>query len=65
MARSIACVSSGTASATRHSGLQTPTDSTGSNQLKDLHWIGQPFDGKLPQGVDLDKSLDQSEGRCR
>ena len=50
---------------TRRCGLQTPADRTGPDQLKDLHGLWQPPDGKPPQGVDLDESLDQPEGRRR
>ena len=35
---------------------------TGPDQLKDLHRLGEPFDRKRSQGVDLDESLGQSEG---
>ena len=50
---------------TRRCGLQTPADRTGPDQLKDLHGLWQPPDGKPPQGVDLHESLDQPEGRRR
>src|SRR6266849_2938683 len=50
---------------TRRRGLQTPADRTGPDQLKDLHGLSQPPDGKPPQSVDLDESLDKPEGRRR
>src|SRR5437773_4691886 len=50
---------------TRRRGLQTPADRTGPDQLKDLYELWKPPDGKPPQGVDLDESLDQPEGRRR
>jgi hypothetical protein len=49
----------------RRRGLQTPAHRTGPDQLKDLHGLWQPPDGKPPQGVDLHESLDQPEGRRR
>ena len=48
---------------TRRCGLQAPADRTGPRQLKDLHGLGQPPDGKLSQGVDLHEALGQPEGR--
>ena len=44
-------------------GLQAAADGTGPDQLKDLHRLGESFDGKLPQGVDLDEALSQPERR--
>ena len=49
----------------RRAGLQTPADRTGPGQLKDLHGLGEPLDGKRPQGGDLDEALGQPEGRRR
>ena len=49
----------------RRTGLQAPADRTDPDQLKDLHRVRQPLDWKPPQGVDLDQTLGQSEGRRR
>jgi hypothetical protein len=34
-------------------GLQPLADRAGPKQFKDLHGLGQPSDGKPPQGIDL------------
>jgi hypothetical protein len=46
-------------------GLQTPPDRTGPDQLKDLDGLRQPLDRKLPQSIDLDQPFGESEGRGR
>jgi hypothetical protein len=43
-------------------GLQTPTDGTRSNQLKDFNRLCQSLDRKPPQGVDLHQPFGKSEG---
>src|SRR5262245_18276031 len=44
----------------RCDGLQAPAERTGPDQLKDRHRLGESFNWKLTQGVDLHKSLGQS-----
>src|SRR4029450_10874010 len=43
-------------------GLQAAADRTGPNKLAYLPCLAQPFDRKLPQGIDLHQSFDQPQG---
>ena len=42
--------------------LRLPGTERLARQLKNLHRVCQPLDRKLPQGVDLDQALGQSQG---